>query len=177
MDERFVLGQVDEPAALVFANPVIADGLVLIEGSVLSVIARYRQLTRHAPEAGGILLGCRRGAHLHVTQLTVPGPKDVATRVSFERKDRCHQQQALRAWEQSGHTVDYLGEWHTHPERSPTPSPTDRRAWAEILQKRNEPHAFLIAGTEVVLWAGCAIMGALARLTPIDITDRSTSPL
>ncbi|WP_186207468.1 Mov34/MPN/PAD-1 family protein [Burkholderia gladioli] len=173
MDDQFVLGQVDEVAALVFTNPLVADGLVLIEGNVLFVIAQHRQLTKQTTEAGGILLGYRRGAHLHITHLTVPGPKDVATRVSFKRRDPCHQKQALRAWEQSGHTVDYLGEWHTHPEVSPSPSSTDRRAWTEILQKRNELHAFLIAGTEEMLWAGCATMSDLKRLIPLNFADDS----
>lgn len=160
------------PRPLVFANPLVPDGLVLFEPAALEVVLRHRQVTTGAPEAGGILLGCRRGLHLHVMHATSPGPKDQGTRVSFVRKDPSHQVRARRVWEQSEHIVDYLGEWHTHPEAAPSPSSTDRLAWIEVLSVRKEQHVFLIAGTLDVIWTGCGEGHTLSPLLPLPDVDQ-----
>lgn len=161
-----ILGSSVEPVALVFGDPQLNNGLILLESEALIVVLRHRQLTAQAPESGGILLGYRRGLHLHVTHATSPGPKDRAARVSFERKDPTHQNQARQAWEASNHTIDYLGEWHTHPEAMPSPSSTDRRAWDEILGRRKELYAFIIAGTLENMWVGRGEGNALTPLAP-----------
>jgi integrative and conjugative element protein (TIGR02256 family) len=157
-----------EPPSLVFANPLVEGGLVLFESAALAVIARHRQLKAGLPESGGILLGCRRGPHLHVIHATQSGSADRATRVSFVRRDPCHQAQALRIWKGSRHTVDYLGEWHTHPEGMPSPSSTDHRAWLEILIASTSQYVFVIAGTAETLWAGCGQQRRLMPLIPIQ---------
>jgi integrative and conjugative element protein (TIGR02256 family) len=102
---------------------------------------------------------------------TSPGLRDLGTRVSFVRKDPSHQLQARRIWEESAHTVDYLGEWHTHPEVAPSPSSTDRRAWIEVLSARKEQHVFLIAGTLDVIWTGCGEDHTLLPLMPLADVD------
>ena len=33
-------------------------------------------------------------------------------------------------------TVDYVGEWHTHPQRSPIPASLDRREWHALALDR-----------------------------------------
>lgn len=144
------------------------DGFVLIEARVLQVLAGYRQLHQGAPESGGILLGYRRGSHLHVTEATAPLVPDHASRTSFFRSAGPHQQAALARWRESGRTVDYLGEWHTHPEHSPTPSTIDTGGWQRICSKRKKPMLFVIAGTQDRLWIGLgtpAGLHSMAELT------------
>ena len=65
-----------------------------------------------------------------------------------------HQQAALARWRQSDGTIDYLGEWHTHPEHSPSPSTIDTGGWRRIWSKRKTPMLFVIAGTQDRLWIG-----------------------
>ena len=130
------------------------DGFVLIEEKVLQVFARHRQLHQGAPESGGILLGYRRGSHLHVTEATAPLASDQASRTRFFRSAAPHQQAALARWRQSDGTIDYLGEWHTHPEHSPSPSTIDTGGWRRIWSKRKTPMLFVIAGTQDRLWIG-----------------------
>ena len=130
------------------------DGFVLIEEKVLQVFARHRQLHQDAPESGGILLGYRRGSHLHVTEATAPLVSDQASRTRFFRSAAPHQQAALARWRESGGTMDYLGEWHTHPEHSPSPSTIDTGGWQRICSKRKTPMLFVIAGTQDRLWTG-----------------------
>lgn len=42
--------------------------------------------------------------------------------------------------------LDYMGEWHSHPEDFPRPSGTDLRNWLEITVPRKEPMVFMIIG-------------------------------
>ena len=119
---------------------------LLVEPSVLDILGRYRQLTPDALEAGGILLGFRRGAHLHVSDATVPQPSDVRHRFSFHRRASNHQAIARKRWSLSNRTMDYLGEWHTHPEDMPAPSRIDLRNWESILTEKGQPMVFLIIG-------------------------------
>lgn len=129
---------------------------ILVEAAVFDRINPYRQRESAAPESGGILLGYRRGAHLHVVEATIPGREDHGTRVSFRRSAKGHREQALSGWHRSDHTLGYLGEWHTHPEQAPSPSRTDHHAWGELLAGRpGQPLIFMILGIETGLWLGC----------------------
>jgi integrative and conjugative element protein (TIGR02256 family) len=156
-----VLMAMDQDAVLV--NPFHAGGLILFEGEVLAGIARYRQQSATAPEQGGVLLGYRRDPHLHVAAATFPAHGDQATRISFKRNDPSHAATALRMWKGTEHTMDYLGEWHTHPEAHPSPSSIDTFAWATIRAAAPEVMLFVIAGTAEDWWVGC---GNRRRLLP-----------
>lgn len=139
---------------LIYANPFQHGALVLVDPLVLDGVLGQRQQGPTDPEAGGILLGMRRGEHIHVTQLTSPGPEDRRTRTAFHRARRSHQELALRQWRESGGVMDYLGEWHTHPEIGPSPSATDLREWRTLLRSYDAALVFLIAGTQEELWLG-----------------------
>ena len=140
------------------------DGFVLIEVSVLRVLAGHRQGHQSAPESGGILLGYRRGLHLHVTDATVPLDSDQASRTGFFRSAAPHQQAALMRWRESGGTMDYVGEWHTHPEHSPSPSMIDSHGWQRICSTRKAPMLFVITGIQDRLWVGLGVDGAIHRI-------------
>lgn len=136
------------------SHPRHPERLVLIEPKVLQTIFKYRQLGERDPEAGGILMGMRRGDHLHVTSMTCPSSRDKRSRFAFWRHRRYHQDEALKHWRASGGLVDYLGEWHTHPEIRPSPSGTDLREWRTLLRHYEGPLLFLIAGMRDFVWAG-----------------------
>ena len=96
----------------------------------------------------------REHTHLHVSKMTTPQPGDTQHRYGFQRQAQRHQQIALEQWKAERETMDYIGEWHTHPEIEPTPSSIDTREWRKICRARSEPMVFLIAGTCNVLWVG-----------------------
>lgn len=131
-----------------------ADGFILIEDHVVRILDRYRQRSPNLPESGGILLGYRRERHLHVTDATVPRKQDNQTRTCFHRSADPHRHAAHARWRESGGTMDYLGEWHTHPELDPSPSPIDEHGWARICRVRKAPMLFVIVGTLNQLWIG-----------------------
>lgn len=133
---------------------------VLIEDVVLARVAEFRQATQAAREAGGILLGFRRGPHLHVAGLSTPMAADRRARHSFHRHAAGHARFATRSWRRSGGRCDYVGEWHTHPDPAPAPSAMDLREWRLILRRRAEPMVLLICGTDGI-WLGVGWRGSI----------------
>lgn len=88
--------------------------LVILSDEVTQVLVRYRQRFPWQTEAGGILLGRRRGNHIEVLDATRPTLLDRRSTHLWERERFGHAQAAARAWRLSAGTVDYVGEWHTH---------------------------------------------------------------
>jgi integrative and conjugative element protein (TIGR02256 family) len=139
-----------------------SGAMLLLEPPLLQRLAAFRQLDGSAPEAGGILMGYRRGPHTHVTDGTVPAARDSQWRFGFFRHATHHQRVAMRKWKQSGETMDYVGEWHTHPEDDPTPSGIDLKHWREISATHSKPMVFLIVGRSTN-WLGVGLEHRLER--------------
>lgn len=131
-----------------------ADGYIVLQNAVFNRISEYRQVRSGDREAGGLLLGYRRGRHFEVADATTPLRRDRRKRTFFDRCDPGHERYALKRWSDTARTMDYLGEWHTHPESSPTPSFHDIKEWRVLLVRRQAPLLFLIVGTRDV-WMGC----------------------
>lgn len=128
--------------------------LIHITSSVLHAFASNRQYG-FANEAGGILLGCRRGAHFEVTGISLPQPTDRATPRSFQRNIFGHQQLATETWSRGSGMVDHIGEWHTHAESVPKASRVDVRAWTDLAARRKRPMLGLIVGQQQLFVARC----------------------
>jgi len=144
---------------MMWVNPLEQSSKVLIEQPVLELIRRYRQDGATSLEAGGIFLGFRRDAHLHIVEATTPFPTDHRSRFRFSRRDRNHQNVATRQWRSTGGTMDYLGEWHTHPEEHPQPSSLDRSEWMKICRGRMTTMVFAIVGLSDTVWLGVGLNG------------------
>lgn len=139
---------------MMWHNPINDRGSILIEPQVVDLVSSYCQHQTGSLESGGILLGYRRGDHLHIVEATTPQPDDKRMRFRFFRRDYNHQKVAIRQWELSGNTMDYVGEWHTHPETEPTPSSLDMTEWTKICCVRQASMVFLIAGWTDTFWLG-----------------------
>lgn len=138
---------------IILSAPELHDQYILVESSVLAVICAYRQDSREKHEAGGTLMGYRSGKHLHVLHATVPMPLDKSSRISFERLDPGHQRAVTKAWEVSRGRIDYLGDWHTHPQVNPSPSGTDYTEWAKLGSTLKKSLFFVIVGEHSKLFA------------------------
>lgn len=145
-----------------------SSGRVLFEPRISAVVDTHRQIVPDALEAGGILLGFRRPPHLHVADLTEPLPTDERTRVWFRRNQHGHALAALRHWEGSHRTGDYLGEWHTHPEDWPKPSGKDLHEWRILLREQRCPLVFLIVGLKG-RWVGVGSGAAIVRIECVEV--------
>src|SRR5687767_11009440 len=96
----------------------------------------YRQHAPSSCEAGGVLLGrlIRNSCDAIVDEGTSPTPQDHRGRFFFRRAGPPTQRRITEAWFQSEGVVNYLGEWHTHPEDVPSPSSTDLKNWRKLVR-------------------------------------------
>jgi integrative and conjugative element protein (TIGR02256 family) len=91
---------------------------------------------RAPAETGGMLLGyiSPDGSDIAVTHLVGAGPEAVHRRNSFEPDAIWQQGQLNRIYQESGYLTTYLGDWHSHPEGSPTPSREDTRTARRVAR-------------------------------------------
>lgn len=120
--------------------------LVLVSEEVLALISSYRQSGPDDCEAGGILMGKRRGMHFEITFATAPQAKDARSRCRFTRHPDGHQEIAEGRFRATNGEENYLGEWHTHPENHPTPSDIDVRDWKRLSKIHRVPLLVIIGG-------------------------------
>ncbi len=86
-------------------------------------------------ETGGVLVGyVGDNGQPVVHEVVGPGPKALHLETRFEPDHawQCEQLDSL-FWNSSGQLV-YLGDWHTHPNGSPTMSGLDRRTMRRIAR-------------------------------------------
>lgn len=125
-----------------------------IEQVVIDTISSFKQVSINSKEAGGLLIGYFKPPHLHVTNLTTPMPKDKASRTQYCREDIGHVKQLKSLYNTSHGKINLIGEWHTHPEKTPNPSSIDLNQWGKLQKARkNQLTICLILGT-VDFWVG-----------------------
>lgn len=119
--------------------------LVVIMSDVVQLFKKHQQLLPTTPESAGVLIGERRGKHIVITDISVPGKGDICSRYQVDRKGEHHQQKVDESFIRSNKTKHYLGEWHTHPEKRPSPSSLDYKSWSKI-HINNESVVLIIVG-------------------------------
>lgn len=89
-------------------------------------------------ETGGILIGYVDDSKKAViVRATAPGPRATKTATWFDRDVDFVQSQLQQSAIEFGTQGLYLGEWHSHLETDPEPSPTDIRSLTEIACSSN----------------------------------------
>jgi integrative and conjugative element protein (TIGR02256 family) len=114
---------------------------------VLQHFARCRQTRFWHREAGGLLFARIVGDDITIEEATGPRRTDRRSRYSYQGDRRAEQREIDQ---RHARGLDYVGDWHTHPERWPKPSPDDDRAM--ISRVRESQHqllgfVFAIVGT------------------------------
>ncbi|MHC5203120.1 Mov34/MPN/PAD-1 family protein [Pseudomonas chlororaphis] len=122
--------------------------LVLVSEAVMALISSYRQSHPKDCEAGGILMGKRRGEHFEITFATAPQVKDIRSRCRFTRHPYGHQEIAESRFRSTNGEENYIGEWHTHPENHPTPSSIDIGDWKRLSKNHRVPLLVIIGGIQ-----------------------------
>jgi len=99
---------------------------------------RAESLRTFPNETGGILMGWWSADDHGATVRSVigPGPKAQHGRYTFIPDDEWQEREVARLYQESGRTLSYLGDWHTHPYGIPTPSIRDRRTLCRIARHR-----------------------------------------
>jgi integrative and conjugative element protein (TIGR02256 family) len=142
-----------QPGDVIFRSS--RNGELRITETVMQDMLKFIQNAHFKLEAGGVVLGkmFESSNNLSVELVTVPNRSDKRSRLRFFRKQRGHQETIDRKWAESNGTINYLGEWHTHPEKVPIPSTVDMNNW--ISHTKNAKYhgnkmIFLILGTEAI---------------------------
>jgi len=141
------------------------DNLVVIVNDVVQLFQKYQQLLPKTPESAGVLIGERRGKHIVITDISIPGKGDNCSRYQVDRKGKHHQKKVDDSFIESNKTKHYLGEWHTHPEKRPIPSALDYNSWSKI-NLNNEKVVLIIVGQQS-LWVATKNHATLNLLTNI----------
>lgn len=96
------------------------------------VDALRRESEAHSPcETGGILLGTETSAAAEVLQVVDAGPAAEREHARFTPDGPWQRARVAELYEASGRTLNYLGDWHSHP-RGGRPSGLDRATAARI---------------------------------------------
>ena len=119
---------------------------ILIQREVWDNINDFSLAIQGKYETGGIFLGYRRREDIQIIQATFPGAKDKSSKYAFHRLSPHHQIAATTGWANSEGTLDWVGEWHTHPEDDPSPSSVDTNSWRQIAKRSNKSMFYSIHG-------------------------------
>src|ERR1035441_5657758 len=130
---------------------------LVIQPSVLRTFTNHRQLRSDAPEAGGQLFARIDGANILLELATGPRKSDKRSRYSYQPDRRAEQEEIDQLHREN---LLFVGDWHTHPESIPNPSPQDIASIRDSVAKsRHHLKGFLliIVGTGAIpttLWVG-----------------------
>jgi integrative and conjugative element protein (TIGR02256 family) len=131
---------------------------------------------RYPDESGGVLLGYRdtnNGRLIQVLEQVGPGPKAVHRAHRFEPDTAWQEMRIASAYKKSGRTAAYLGDWHSHPRGSSTPSALDRataRAIARCPEARAPHPLIVILFGEPRNWRPTAYRRGRWRLQEIEVS-------
>ena len=97
-------------------------------------------------ETGGTLLGYIENGILYVSKASKPGPKAIHEPDYFKADANYIDMFIDMEIANSNGKFRYIGEWHTHPQIKPCPSPTDFKSLKEIADSSNDFVLMLIVG-------------------------------
>jgi integrative and conjugative element protein (TIGR02256 family) len=108
----------------VITVPFTAEGANLVlSDQVVEHFALHQQVRHNQAEAGGQLFARLTRYEIFVEEATGPRSTDRRGRTSYT-PDRQAEREEIR--ERFALGLHYVGDWHTHPESVPIPSPIDR---------------------------------------------------
>jgi integrative and conjugative element protein (TIGR02256 family) len=115
-------------------------------------------------ENGGILLGWRAREDLVVIDVRGPGPLALHGRHCFLPDHQWQVAEIDRAFEESKGNLDYLGDWHTHPDGVAAMSELDCATLRRIARHVKHPLMLILAGQKnEQVWSARCWSGHLNR--------------
>lgn len=133
------------------------DYTIDILDKVILDMKKYIQYDSKSLEAGGVLIGYKvKGKRqIIINDLSLPHKNDSRSRISFIRKSKSH---LIKIKNSKVKNNFCIGNWHTHPTNSPTPSYIDIETWKFELKNCKSSfnyQLYVICGIkEFRLWIG-----------------------
>jgi integrative and conjugative element protein (TIGR02256 family) len=122
----------------VIHNVKYSDGVL---ETIHSQIQKFRTI-----ETGGVLMGHLENGILFIEKASEPGP-NATHEPTYFRADANYVDMYIDIEVANSNGKDvYLGEWHTHPQINPEPSPVDGNSLMEIAASSEEFAVLLIIG-------------------------------
>ncbi|MDE5457246.1 hypothetical protein GWE18_31385 [Bradyrhizobium sp. CSA112] len=118
-------------------------------------------------ENGGILLGWRSGEDRVIVDLRGPGPRALHGRHCFLPDHEWQVAEIESAFEASAGDLDYLGDWHSHPDGVAKMSDLDSATLLRIARRVSAPLMLIVAGSETEwtpqCWKGQVVRPLIRR--------------
>lgn len=127
---------------------------IKVADHVLRIWHKNKQQGLWMTEAFGVLVGAYDAERhiVFITDCTQNTDKDFSEKYSFKMIDEIHAQKVIDVFHRTKGYQNYLGTWHTHPERRPRPSEVDKKDWVRAVKnnKKIPQFVFVIVGTEEI---------------------------
>lgn len=130
-------------------------------------------------ETGGIIMGywARPLREVVITIAIGPGPNAVHERTEFAPDHDFQCSHIADAYQASGRTETYVGDWHAHPFGIPLLSRTDQKTLRRIARtpaaRLKNPLMLVLAGEpvgwEMAIWCYANVAGLWGRAAKMDI--------
>jgi integrative and conjugative element protein (TIGR02256 family) len=115
---------------------------VLITDAALAIMFRLRQVKARDREAGGQLFAHFDDADVVIVEATPPTLLDRRSRYNF-KPNRLLQRREIR--KKHAAALHFVGDWHTHPETTATPSGDDLTSMQDCFRRsRHDLTAFIL---------------------------------
>ena len=126
-------------------NIVLGKYNLIIPQEILIFLKSYRQ-TGCKNECGGIIFATKQKDYdiYTIESCSEPNSDDLSNRFSFVRNKKRAQKLINKKWKNSNGEINYIGEWHSHPENIPTPSITDKTLWENIFVDKSSKFGITI---------------------------------
>lgn len=126
---------------LIFPIDATKQRLVL-EARVVEHFLKYQQKRWYQKEAGGQLFATISEGTISIMEATGPRSTDKRSRFSYVADREAERSEIKANYIKGWH---YVGDWHTHPERIPSPSSIDIESIQECVNKsRHGLNAFVL---------------------------------
>lgn len=135
---------------------ITADQTLAFSTGVIAHLLKQRQTKPWHKESGGQLFGRVTPYEIFVVEATGPRSSDVRTRTSYKPDRRAEQVEIDERFQRG---LFFLGDWHSHPEKFPSPSGTDSLSMTECFRKSKHslPWFLLVIIGTGQTWTGAYI--------------------
>jgi integrative and conjugative element protein (TIGR02256 family) len=147
-------------------------GTMVFHSEVLEVFDKHKQTGFFSAETGGQLFASLKEGQIDIVRATESGTGAKRGRF-FYRANRDDEQAEIRA--AFADHVHFIGDWHTHPEKKPTPSGTDIAKATEIFARSTHElkgFCLVVVGTAALpsgLWCGTISHTGVARCKLLNV--------